>query len=119
MGRRLRRRSNGALSHGTDESRPLGEAPGLLLDAAACRDAVALPTLMVERRWSSQFHFASGATILGITGAIAWMSTPATPMQNAWFVTGCWSWAATSSLFDRPTRPGQMIYPTYPKMEQP
>lgn len=51
-----------------DESRPLGEAPGLLLDAAACQDAVALLTLMVERRWSGQLHFASGATILGITG---------------------------------------------------
>ncbi len=48
------------------ETRPLDEAPGLLLDNAARQDAVALLTLLVERRWTGRFYFASGATILEI-----------------------------------------------------
>lgn len=48
------------------ESRPLNEAPGLLLDAAAYQDAVALLALIVERRWTGQLYFSSGATTLQI-----------------------------------------------------
>ena len=48
------------------ETRPLNEAPGLILDKADCQDAVALLTLLVERKWSGQFYFASGATTLRI-----------------------------------------------------
>ncbi|HET6492998.1 MAG TPA: hypothetical protein VFG44_08500, partial [Burkholderiales bacterium] len=49
-----------------NETRPLNEAPGLLLDKAARQDAVALLTLLVERRWTGRFYFASGATTLQI-----------------------------------------------------
>jgi hypothetical protein len=48
------------------ESRPLNEAPGLILDKSNRQDAVALLTLLVERKWTGQFHFASGATALRI-----------------------------------------------------
>jgi hypothetical protein len=48
------------------ETRPLNEAPGLLLDKDARQDAVALLTLLVERRWTGQFYFASGTTTLQI-----------------------------------------------------
>lgn len=48
------------------ETRPLNEAPGLLVGKAARQDAVALLTLLVERRWTGQFYFASGATTLRI-----------------------------------------------------
>lgn len=48
------------------ELRPLNEAPGLLLDATAHQDAVTLLTLIVERRWTGQLYFASGATTLRI-----------------------------------------------------
>lgn len=48
------------------ELRPLNEAPGLLLDKAARKDAVALLTLLVERKWTGQFYFASGTTTLRI-----------------------------------------------------
>jgi hypothetical protein len=48
------------------EARPLNEAPGLLLDKSAGQDAVALLTLLVERKWTGQFYFASGATTLRI-----------------------------------------------------
>jgi hypothetical protein len=48
------------------ETRPLNEAPGLILDKADRQDAVALLTLLVERKWSGQFYFASGATTLRI-----------------------------------------------------
>lgn len=48
------------------EVRPLNEAPGLLLDKSARQDAVALLTLLVERKWTGQFYFASGATTLRI-----------------------------------------------------
>lgn len=48
------------------EARPLNEAPGLLLDKSARQDAVGLLTLLVERRWTGQFYFASGATTLRI-----------------------------------------------------
>jgi hypothetical protein len=48
------------------EARPLNEAPGLLLDKSTRHDAVALLTLLVERKWSGQFYFASGATTLRI-----------------------------------------------------
>lgn len=48
------------------EARPLNEAPGLLLDKSARQDAVALLTLLVERKWTGQFYLASGATTLRI-----------------------------------------------------
>jgi hypothetical protein len=48
------------------ETRPLNEAPGLLLDGSARQDAVALLTLLVERKWTGQFYFASGATTFQI-----------------------------------------------------
>lgn len=48
------------------ETRPLNEAPGLLLDKSARQDAVALLSLLVERKWTGQFYFASGATTLRI-----------------------------------------------------
>ncbi len=48
------------------EARPLNEAPGLLLDKSARQDAVALLTLLVERKWTGQFYWASGATTLRI-----------------------------------------------------
>jgi hypothetical protein len=48
------------------EARALNEAPGLLLDKAARQDAVALLTLLVERKWTGQFYFASAATTLRI-----------------------------------------------------
>jgi hypothetical protein len=48
------------------EVRPLNEAPGLILDKSNRQDAVALLTLLVERKWTGQFHFASGATTLRI-----------------------------------------------------
>jgi hypothetical protein len=49
-----------------NEPRPLNEVPGLLLDESARQDAVALLTLLVERRWSGQFYAPSGATVLRI-----------------------------------------------------
>ncbi|MCX7513088.1 DUF1993 domain-containing protein [Frateuria hangzhouensis] len=48
------------------EARPLNQAPGLLLEKSARDDAVALLTLLVERKWTGQFYFASGATTLRI-----------------------------------------------------
>jgi hypothetical protein len=48
------------------EVRPLNEAPGLILDKSDRQDAVALLTLLVERKWTGQFYFASGATTLRI-----------------------------------------------------
>ncbi|WP_426703072.1 DUF1993 domain-containing protein [Rhodanobacter sp. Col0626] len=48
------------------EARPLNEAPGLLLDTSDRQDAVALLTLLVERKWTGQFYSASGATTLRI-----------------------------------------------------
>lgn len=48
------------------ESRPLNEAPGLILGKSDRQDAVALLALLVERKWSGQFYFASGITTLRI-----------------------------------------------------
>lgn len=48
------------------EVRPLNEAPGLILDKSDRQDAVALLTLLVERKWTGQFYFASGATTLRV-----------------------------------------------------
>lgn len=50
------------------EARPLNEVPGLLLDKSARLDTAALLTLLVERRWTGQFYFASGATTLRVIG---------------------------------------------------
>lgn len=49
-----------------NDVRPLNEAPGLLLDASAREDAVALLALLVERKWTGQFYFSSGAAVLRI-----------------------------------------------------
>lgn len=49
-----------------NDVRPLNEAPGLLLHESAREDAVALLALLVERKWTGQFYFASGATTLRI-----------------------------------------------------
>ncbi|HET7346587.1 MAG TPA: DUF1993 domain-containing protein [Acidobacteriaceae bacterium] len=50
-----------------NESRALDELPGFLFDAAASQGAVALLTLLVERKWTAWFYFASGTTALQIT----------------------------------------------------
>jgi hypothetical protein len=48
------------------ETRPLNEAPGLILDKSGRQDAVALLTLLVERKWTGQFYLAPGATTLRV-----------------------------------------------------